>query len=157
MVRGIENGHIFKLGTVYSEKMGAYFTDRKGEKKPIVMGCYGIGPGRVMGTIVERWADEKGLVWPESVSPFAVHLIALFDAEGKVKITADDLYAKLIAKGVEVLYDDRDASAGEKFSDSDLIGIPKRYIISSKTLASDSLEFKDRQSRPVEMAGISKL
>jgi prolyl-tRNA synthetase len=110
-----------------------------------------------MGTIVEIHADDKGLVWPEAVAPFAVHLIALFDEAGKVKEAADDLYEKLTKKGVEVLYDDRDDRAGEKFGDSDLIGIPKRYVISEKTLKDESVEVKDRATGKVEMVAIKLL
>jgi prolyl-tRNA synthetase len=121
------------------------------------MGSYGIGPSRVMGTIAEVWSDEKGLVWPESVAPFNVHLVALLGADGKVKKAADELYAALTAKGIEVLYDDRDASAGEKFGDSDLIGIPWRYVISEKTLASDTIELKFRKTGKVEMKKIAEI
>jgi prolyl-tRNA synthetase len=103
---------------------------------------------------VEIHADEHGLVWPESVAPFAVHLVALFDEKGTVKKAADDLYTKLTKKGVEVLYDDREASAGEKFSDADLIGIPKRYVVSEKTLKEDSVEIKDRATGKLEMIGL---
>jgi prolyl-tRNA synthetase len=151
---GVEVGNIFTLGTKYSEPLGLVYKDAEGKSKPVIMGCYGIGPGRVMGTIVEIHADDKGLVWPESVAPFAVHLIALFDEKGTVKKAAYDLYEKLTKKGIEVLYDDRDASAGEKFGDSDLIGIPKRYVISEKTLANDSIEMKDRATGKVDMVGL---
>jgi prolyl-tRNA synthetase len=125
--------------------------------KLVVMGSYGIGPSRVMGTIAEVWADDKGLIWPESVAPFAVHLVVLFDKEGKVQKVADELYSNLSKKGVEVLYDDRDVGAGEKFSDSDLIGIPKRIIVSAKTLAEDSVETKDRATGKVEMVKLSEI
>jgi len=124
--KAIEVGNIFNLGTRFSDALGLVFQDEKGKSLPVIMGSYGIGPGRVMGTIVELFADEKGIVWPEAVAPFAVHLVALFDAGGKVRAAAEQIYADLNAKGIEVLYDDRDASAGEKFSDSDLIGIPIR-------------------------------
>jgi len=160
--KAVEVGNIFTLGTKYSEPLGLVYKDAEGMSKPVIMGCYGIGPGRVMGTIVELYADEKGLVWPESVAPFAVHLIALFDEKGIVKKAADDLYAKLTKStkehpnGIEVLYDDRDASAGEKFGDSDLIGIPKRYLISEKTLANDSIEVRDRATGKVSMVGLSE-
>jgi prolyl-tRNA synthetase len=115
------------------------------------MGSYGIGPGRVMGTIAEVLSDDKGLVWPASIAPFAIHLISIDDKNGKVKAEADRLYERLTKKGVEVLYDDRDTRPGEKFADSDLIGIPKRIIISEKTLESDSVEVKDRTTGTVEM------
>ena len=161
--KAVEVGNIFTLGTRFSEALGLNYKDAEGKVKPVFMGSYGIGPGRAMGTIVEIHADEKGLVWPESVAPFAVHLIALFDEKGTVKKAADDLYARLTKptkehpNGIEVLYDDRDCGAGEKFGDSDLIGIPKRYVVSEKTLASDSIEMKDRATGKVSMVGLSEL
>lgn len=155
--KAVEVGNIFSLGTKFSDALGLNFKDAKGKLKPVIMGSYGIGPGRVMGTIAELWSDDKGLVWPESVSPFAVHLIALTDAEGAVKKAADELYEKLTKKGVEVLYDDRDETAGTKFSNSDLIGIPKRIVISAKTLKENSMETKDRRTGKMEMVGIGSL
>jgi prolyl-tRNA synthetase len=163
--KAIEVGNIFSLGTKFSTALGLNFTDAEGKQKPVVMGSYGIGPSRVMGTIAEVWSDDKGLVWPDSVAPFKVHLVALFGADGpstgsgqgKVKKAADQLYSSLTAKGIEVLYDDRDCSAGEKFSDSDLIGIPWRYIVSEKTLAADSIEIKDRKTGKVEMKKIKEI
>ncbi|MEK7641602.1 MAG: aminoacyl--tRNA ligase-related protein [Patescibacteria group bacterium] len=155
--KAVEVGNIFSLGTKFSEALNLKFKDDAGESKPVVMGSYGIGPGRVMGTIAELWSDDKGLVWPESVSPFAVHLIALFDQEGTVKKVTDEIYEKMSKAGVEVLYDDRDATAGEKFSDSDLIGIPKRILVSAKTLKSGEVEIKYRQTGKVEMAQLSTI
>ncbi|MBU6426818.1 prolyl-tRNA synthetase [Patescibacteria group bacterium] len=155
--KAVEVGNIFNLGTKFSDALNLVYKDEKGQSKPVWMGSYGIGPGRVMGTIVELKSDDKGLVWPESVAPFAIHLVALFDQSGKVKKAADDLYSKLSAKGVEVLYDDRELSAGEKFSDADLIGIPKRYVVSEKTLANDSVEVKDRVTGKIELAPTFKL
>lgn len=155
--KAIEVGNIFTLGTRFSDALGLNYKDEEGKSKPVFMGSYGIGPSRVMGTIAELWSDDKGLVWPEAIAPFAIHLVAIFDKEGKVKEAADDLYAKLLMKGIEVLFDDRDAAAGEKFNDSDLIGIPKRYVISGKTLADDSVEVKDRKTGKVEMAKIASL
>lgn len=152
--KAIEVGNIFNLGTKFSDALGLNFTDTDGQIKPVIMGCYGIGPGRVMGTIAEIRSDEKGLVWPDAVAPFAVHLVALFDKDGTVKKTADEIYEKLIKKGVDVLYDDRDASAGEKFSDADLIGIPVRYVISAKTLSNNSVERKYRATGAVDNLGI---
>lgn len=155
MVRGIENGHIFKLGTVYSEKMGAYFTDRKGEKKPIVMGCYGIGLGRLMATIVEASHDERGIIWPKSVAPFDVHLIVVGQS-AKCKVQSDEIYEALKKSGVEVLWDDReDVSAGEKFADADLIGIPVRLIISEKT--KDKIEWCERDKKKIELLSLSEI
>ena len=155
--KAVEVGNIFSLGTKFSKPLGLVYTNEEGKPAPVVMGSYGIGPGRVMGTIVEVHADEKGLVWPEAVAPFAVHLIAIFDKAGKVKIEADKLYKKLSDKGVEVLFDDRDTTAGEKFGDSDLIGIPTRFVISEKTLAADSVEKKDRLTGKVEMVKVSSI
>jgi prolyl-tRNA synthetase len=164
--KAVEVGNIFSLGTKFSEPLGLVYTNEAGKPTPVVMGSYGIGPGRLMGTIVERYGDDKGLVWPAAVAPFAVHLVALFDKKAgdadPVRKAADDLYKKLSDKGIEVLYDNRDATAGEKFGDSDLIGIPVRYTISAKTLAEDaasggSIEKKDRLTGKVEMVKIAKL
>ncbi len=155
--KSIEVGNIFSLGTRFSEALGLNYKDMEGKPQPVVMGSYGIGPSRVMGTIAELWSDDKGLDWPESVAPFSTHLIALFDRDGKVKQAADKIYEKLIKDGVEVLYDDRDVSAGEKFSDSDLIGIPSRIILSERTLAKNEVEQKFRYDDAVKMIPISQL
>ncbi len=155
--KAVEVGNIFSLGTRFSEPLNLVYSNEEGKSVPVVMGSYGIGPGRVMGTIVEVHADDKGLVWPEAVAPFGVHLIAIFDKVGKVQVEADNLYKKLSDKGIEVLYDDRDTTAGEKFGDSDLIGIPTRYVISEKTLANNSIEIKDRLTGKVEMVKIDTL
>ncbi|MFA6601677.1 MAG: aminoacyl--tRNA ligase-related protein [Candidatus Paceibacterota bacterium] len=156
-VKSIEVGNIFSFGDMKSKEIGLYMKDHKGQQKPVILGSYGIGISRLMGTIVESFADDKGLVWPGSVAPFAVHLIALLEESGSVKKAADVLYEKLTSKGVEVLYDDRDERAGEKFSDSDLIGIPTRYVLSKKTLDEDSIEVKDRQTGKVEMRKLGSL
>lgn len=153
----VEVGNIFNLGSRFSEALGLYYKDKDDNPKPVVMGSYGIGPGRVMGTIVELYGDDKGLAWPEAIAPFAIHLIVLRDEKGITKKTADDIYKKLIKKGVDVLYDDRECSAGEKFSDADLLGIPKRMVVSEKTLAHNSVELKDRITQKIELAPISKL
>ncbi len=153
--KAVEVGNIFSLGTKFSDAIGLNFKDQSGSNKPVIMGSYGIGPARLMGTIAEIWSDEKGLVWPENVAPYAVHLVALFNENGEVKKTADELYAKLISEKVEVLYDDRDCGAGEKFGDSELIGIPVRYVISEKTLKESSIEIKDRKTGKVEMKKIA--
>lgn len=143
----IEVGNIFKLGTRFSEKLNLYFKDEAGEKKPVVMGCYGIGPTRLMGTIVETLSDEKGMVWPKEVAPFHVHLVSLHGENTEVKKEADRIYELLNENGVDVLYDDRDgARAGEKFADSELIGIPFRLIVSEKTIAQGGVESVERES-----------
>jgi len=152
-VKAIEVGNIFPLGTRFSEALGLKYADENGKDQPVVMGSYGIGPGRVMGTIVEVHHDENGIIWPESVAPYQIHLLSLCKTAADKK-KADELYDKLVKQGKEVLYDDREASAGQKFADSDLIGIPKRYIISPKTLEQGSLEVKDRKTGETKMAKI---
>ncbi len=141
--KAIEAGNIFNLGTRFSDQLGLVYTDDTGAKKPVVMGSYGIGPTRLMGIIVETLADEKGLVWPESVSPFKYHLLSLGKDEDIVK-TADELYEDMVKQGIEVLYDDREASAGQKFADSDLLGITKRIIVGRDAVATDTFEVVDR-------------
>ena len=151
--KSVEVGNIFPLGTKYSEAFNLQFTDETGEKKSVVMGSYGIGLGRVMGTLVEVFHDDNGIVWPESVAPFKAHLIAVTgkDSETVVKV-ADDVYESLKAAGIEVLYDDREnKSAGEKFADSDLIGIPYRIVVSTKSLAEGNVEIKKRNSSDTEL------
>ena len=150
--KAVEVGNIFSLGTRFSDVFDLKYVDETGEKKSAVMGSYGIGPGRLMGTIAEVLSDEKGLVWPETVAPFRVHLIALGEA-GNAK--ALEIYAELHKKGIDVLFDDRDARAGEKFADSDLIGIPTRVVVSDKTLAEDSVEVKYRASGETELQKIA--
>ncbi len=151
-VHSIETGNIFKLGTRFSAPIGLNYKDENGEQKPVIMGSYGIGPGRLMGTIVESFADDKGIVWPESVAPFKVHLIDLREKEA-----SDALYEKLTDAGIEVLYDDRDQSAGEKFGGSDLLGMPYRVVVSGKTLASGKFEVKVRKTGEVLMLDENEL
>lgn len=150
-IKTVEVGNIFSLGTRFSDALELFYLDEKGEKKPVIMGCYGIGPGRLMGVIAEVLSDEKGLVWPKEISPFDIHLISIEDKEGKVKAEAQKLYDRLIKSGKTVLFDDRDMRAGEKFADSDLIGIPTRIVISEKTIKEDSVEIKDRKTGNTEM------
>jgi prolyl-tRNA synthetase len=150
--RAIENGHVFKLGNKYSQSMGAYFIDGKGEKKLIWMGCYGIGLGRLMASMVEANHDEQGIIWPQTVSPFDVHLIDL----AKDKKQAEKVYEELEKKNVEVLYDDRDdVSAGVKFADADLIGIPFRLVVSEKT--GEKIEYKERNSQKTELLSLEQV
>ena len=160
--KSIEIGNIFKLGTKFSEAFGLYYTDAGGLKKPVVMGSYGIGPGRLLATIVEKHHDQKGILWPEVVAPFQVHLLQLPSSkkigEKKVRHTAEMLVTKLLEKGVEVLYDDRaDKSAGEKFADADLIGIPWRVVASENTLAKGGVELKPRSGNKLEFLTPLKL
>lgn len=142
--KAIEVGNIFSMGTKYSTPFDLKYKDEKGEDHLVIMGCYGIGLGRLMGTIVEALSDDKGIIWPETVAPFRVHLLAL-GVDEKVIKEADKLYEDLIGKGVEVLYDDRrDISAGEKFADADLIGIPYRVVVSKRSLDDGGFEIKKR-------------
>lgn len=139
--RAIEVGNIFKLKTKYSKEFGLTYTDEKGKKREVIMSCYGIGLSRLMGTVVEIFHDAKGIIWPKSLSPFAVHLIALKGGE----VQAEKLYHDLKKQNIEVLYDERQGiSAGEKFADADLIGIFYRLVVSAKTLKEDSVEVKKR-------------
>jgi len=155
--RSIEVGDIYTLGTKYSEPLGLLYTNQDGKQVSVFMGSYGIGVSRLMGTIVEVLADDKGIVWPESIAPFQIHLVSLCTEEADVK-KADELYETLKKQNKEVLYDDRQGvRAGEKFADSDLIGIPLRVIISPKTLANDSVEVKKRNETKVEIITIDKL
>jgi len=142
-IKTSEVGNIFNFGTKKCEQLGLSFINEEGKEQFVHLGSYGIGITRLMGVIVEHFADERGMVWPVSVAPFDVHLISLCKDEAEKK-QADELYEKLQTNGIDILYDDRDLRAGEKFADSDLIGIPKRIIISSKTLAENSVEVKMR-------------
>jgi prolyl-tRNA synthetase len=145
--RASEVGNVFDLGQKYGKDFGLGYTDEAGQLQYPVMGCYGIGISRLLGVIAEKSNDEKGIVWPEAVAPFKVHLIALpgKDADNVFSHT-NKLYQELLDAGVEVLYDDREGvSAGEKFADSDLIGIPYRVVVSTKTLEQGSVEVKKRQ------------
>jgi prolyl-tRNA synthetase len=143
-VRGIEAGHVFKLGTKYSKAMGATFQDQDGIAKPLVMGCYGIGTGRLMSCIIEQHHDDYGIIWPVSVAPFQLHVVSIGTNKPAVVEAADELYQCMSDVGYEVLYDDRDESAGVKFNDADLIGVPVRLTVSAKTIAQRSVEIKAR-------------
>jgi prolyl-tRNA synthetase len=152
-ISATEVGNIFQLGTKYSDALGLTYTTKNGGEKPVIMGSYGIGPGRAMATIVELLHDENGIIWPESIAPFKVHLVGLNLEDVEVKKNADYLYEKLEENDIEVLYDDRvDTTAGEKFADSDLIGIPYRAVVSKKT--GTSAEVKKRtEEKAKNMSG----
>ncbi len=147
--KAIEAGNIFNLGTRFSEPLGLTYMAEDGTKKPVVMGSYGIGPTRLMGIIAETLSDDKGLVWPEGVAPFKYHLVSLAGNDGDLATLADDLYEELQKNGDTVLYDDRDARAGEKFADSDLIGIPYRIVVGKETSASGRYEVVNRATGEV--------
>ncbi|MDD2730705.1 MAG: His/Gly/Thr/Pro-type tRNA ligase C-terminal domain-containing protein [Candidatus Portnoybacteria bacterium] len=151
----VEVGNIFKLGTKYSAPFDLKYKDEKGQEQTVIMGCYGLGPTRLMGAVVETYHDDKGLIWPEEVAPFKIHLLALGD-DDKIKKEADKLYEKLLAEGLEVLYDERAISPGEKFAEADLIGLPWRLVISEKTLEKKSVELKKRDAKEVELIDLDK-
>ena len=142
--RGVEVGNIFKLGTRYSESLGATFLTEDGDAKPIIMGSYGIGVGRLLACIAEEYHDDYGLIWPVSVAPYPVHLVLLNSKDGSAEAAAEDLYQDLLDTGLESLYDDRDERAGVKFNDADLIGLPLRLTISGRSLQNGGFEFKRR-------------
>lgn len=144
--KSIESGNIFHLGTKFSEPLGLTYSNEAGEQIPVYMGSYGLGPTRLMGTLVEVLSDEKGIVWPESVAPFKIHLVALNTDNQELVDFADGIYAAFKDKGIEVLYDDRDLRAGEKFADSDLLGIPYRIVVSKKTKEEGKFEVVTRAS-----------
>ena len=155
--KAVEVGNIFSLGTRFSSALDLTYVNEAGEKTPVIMGSYGIGPGRVMGAVVECLSDEKGIVWPESIAPFAVHLISI-GKEGSLGLKkGEELYKKLTEAGIEVLFDDRDARPGEKFADSDLIGIPVRFVVSDKTCAENKVEVKYRKSGETVLVDESKI
>ena len=145
--RGVEVGNIFKLGTRYSSAMGATFADENGEEHPVVMGSYGIGIGRALACVAEAHNDDFGLIWPISVAPYHVHLIALGPEASEARLVADELYRDLVTADIEVLYDDRDRSPGIKFNDADLIGLPLRITVARRGLAKGAVEFKLRREK----------
>lgn len=155
--KAVEVGNIFSLADKFSTPLDLFFTDEDGSRKPVFMGSYGIGLGRLMGTIVETLSDEKGLVWPEVVAPFRVYLVNIGDDEEVIK-AAQKLYDDLKSKNIEVLWDDRDARPGEKFTDADLMGMPHRVVVSNRTLAlGHKMEYKKRQSGASEILSVDEL
>jgi prolyl-tRNA synthetase len=154
--KGIEIGHVFKLGTKYSAALGADFLDEKSQKKPVIMGCYGIGIGRILIAAVESLHDDKGIIWPVAIAPYTV-VVTPIKYEGEVKTAADTLYNDLIAAGVDALLDDRDARAGSKFADADLIGIPYRITIGDRGLKEGKVELKKRTATEAEMISVSDI
>ncbi|MCE2462675.1 MAG: proline--tRNA ligase [Dehalococcoidia bacterium] len=156
--RGVEVGHIFKLGTFFSETLGAYFLDREGQQRPIIMGCYGIGVGRLLAAAIEQNHDDQGIVFPMPIAPYQVHLVGLNLADAEVARAADDLYERLWQEGIETLYDDRrDEAAGVKFNDADLLGLPVRLVISPRNLRQDSVEVKERRDKEATMVPVGEV
>jgi len=155
IARGIEVGHIFKLGTRYSEKLGATYTDEKGESKPIVMGTYGIGVGRTMAAAIEQHHDADGIVWPPAIAPFEIEIVSLNPSDEAARTAADSLYESMRAVGLDVFYDDRDERPGVKFKDADLIGFPIRVNVGGRALKDGNVEIvprRDRAARAVPVA-----
>ncbi|MBI5405505.1 prolyl-tRNA synthetase [Candidatus Kaiserbacteria bacterium] len=149
-VRAAEVGNIFSFGDVKSKQLGLYFRDEDGVEKPVILGSYGIGITRLMGTIVEIFSDGKGLVWPESVAPFKYHLVSLGREGDDISKLAESVYAELVEADVEVLYDDRDLRAGEKFAESDLLGMPHRIVVGKDAVATGVFEVVRRVTGAVE-------
>ncbi len=149
--RGIEVGHIFKLGTKYSESMHCEFLDESGKRVPMIMGCYGLGIGRTVAAAVEQSHDDDGIIWPMPIAPFEV-LVTILGKEENVAAAANDIYEKLIAAGIDALLDDRDERPGPKFKDADLIGIPLRIAVGAKSLANGNVEWSWRKSRAKQLA-----
>jgi prolyl-tRNA synthetase len=147
VVQGSEVGHIFKLGSHYSELFNARFLDAEGREQAVLMGCYGIGIGRVMAVVVEQSHDEKGLIWPISIAPYQVALLGLDLDKGENRQLAEQLYRDLQAVNIEVLFDDRSETAGVKFNDADLIGLPLRAVLSKRSLKNGGIELKGRVSK----------
>lgn len=147
--KGIEVGNTFHLETKYTDALGLYYKDEKGERQSIIMGCYGIGVSRLMGVIAEIFADDKGLVWPVQIAPFKIHLLSLNQNE-----KAQEIYDALTTAGIDVLFDDRDANTGVKFADADLIGLPHQLIVSEKNLRDNRVEIKNRKTGAVEYASL---
>lgn len=155
--RAIEVGNIFDLKTKYSAPFDLSFTDEKGEKHIVLMGCYGIGLSRLMGTIAEVLSDDKGIIWPQSIAPFAVHLLVLGEDE-KVKKEGEKIYESLLKNNIEVLFDDRTGiSAGEKFSEADLLGIPWRAVVSARSIKDGGIELKRRTEEKGEIVSLDEL
>ncbi|MCX6927096.1 MAG: proline--tRNA ligase, partial [Verrucomicrobia bacterium] len=154
--RGIEVGHIFKLGTKYSEAMSLRYLDAQGKSQPVIMGCYGIGITRMAAAWIEQNHDDKGILWSPQIAPFDVHLVCLNMEDPAVSAQAEVIYRQLREAGFEVLFDDRIARAGEKFSDADLIGIPARLTISKRTIEQGKVEFKLRQDAKAELLSLEE-
>jgi prolyl-tRNA synthetase len=158
MTKGVEAGNIFDLGSKFADAFKTEFTDEDGSRRTVVMGCYGIGVTRLVGTIVEASHDERGIIWPKSVAPAHVHLVSLNSKDSEVQNQileeAEDLYDQLTKQGIEVLWDDRDASPGQKLADADLLGVPLRILISEKTLKEESIEWKARNAAESKLVAL---
>jgi prolyl-tRNA synthetase len=158
LTKAVEFGNIFNIGLTYSNPMNGNFTDKDGLLKKIYMGSYGIGIGRALATIIETHHDDKGIIWPKSVAPYQVHLVGLDLFNEEINVQAQALYQQLIDKNIEVLFDDRlETTAGEKFADADLLGIPIRLVIGKRSLASGGVEFKLRSESEPKIVKINEI
>ncbi len=156
--RGIEVGHIFKLGTFYSEALGAVFLDQEGQQQSMTMGCYGIGVGRLLAAAIEQNHDDKGIVFPGPIAPYQVYLVGLNLADEEVAAAAEGLYQKLSDQGIETLYDDRvDQTAGVKLNDADLLGLPVRLVVSPRNLRNGVVELKERREDEVRLVPMEQV
>lgn len=155
--KGIEVGHVFKLGTGYSEKLGATFSDQEGNVLPSIMGCYGIGVGRLLAAVIESKHDQKGIMFPKSIAPFQIYLISLNNESKEVVDFSDSLYEKLKKLNFDVIFDDRSETPGVKLNDSDLLGIPLRLLVSKRTVKENSVEFKSRNSTESKLISLDKI
>jgi len=155
--RGVETGNIFKLGTRYSLSLGCMFLDKDGKKKPVIMGSYGIGSGRLLGCITEEHNDENGLTWPITVAPYQVHIVSLAGKDEEVEKKADEIYKQLESMGIEVLYDDRKEQPGVKFTDADLIGLPLRLTVSSRAAQKGGVEMKRRKAKAPDIVPFDQI
>ena len=156
--RGVEVGHIFKLGTSYSEALGAMYLDQEGRQRPITMGCYGIGVGRLLAAAIEQNHDDRGIVFPAPIAPYLVHLVGLNLTDESVAAAADKLYQELWDQGIETLFDDRpDQAAGVKLNDADLMGLPVRLVVSPRNLRNSAVEMKGRTESEAVMVALDEV
>ncbi len=152
--RGIEIGHVFKLLSQFSETFDAYYIDKDGESNPVIMGCYGIGLGRLMAGVVEQNHDDKGIIWPLAIAPYQVYICPLYREDTEVENISEKLYADLTEEGIEVMLDDREESPGVKFNDADLLGIPLRITVSPRSLEKNSIELKWRSEKESQLVEV---
>jgi len=156
--KGVEVGHIFKLGTFFSETLGALFLSQDGQQYPIMMGCYGIGVGRLLAAIIEENHDDRGIIFPASIAPYQVHVVGLNLSSEDVATTANEIYKQLWAEGIETLFDDRlDAAAGVKLNDADLLGLPIRVVVSPRNIKNKMIEIKSRRDTEPHLVPMTSL
>ncbi|MHC4606290.1 MAG: proline--tRNA ligase, partial [Planctomycetota bacterium] len=154
---GIEVGHVFKLGTKYSEAMGALYQDDEGKKLPAVMGCYGIGVNRILAAAVENHHDDAGILWPREIAPYHVHVVTVNPGDAKIAAASNSVVEKLEKSGWEVLWDDRDQPAGVKFTDADLVGLPVRVTVGSRTVKNGTVDLKLRTEKEQEAVALKEV